>query len=94
MLLKFSSRRLGLVEQRLLADDLGFAALAPLGTDVVRIDATPPIRTEIRLGLDEGAGVCHHVEDALIERFGAEIGLARNSVMPASRAKVTRVFSV
>ena len=79
-------------EQGSLLDDIGLAAFAALGADVVRVDITAAVGTEIGLGLDERARIGDHVDDALIEAL-AEIGLARNSVTPASRAETTRFFS-
>ena len=60
---------IGFVEQRLLADHVGLAALAPFRADIVRRRIAPAIRAEIGLGLDVGAWVGDHVDDALVERL-------------------------
>ena len=61
-----------LLEQGSLLDDVGLAALAALGPDVVRIDVTAAVGTEIGLGLDERARIGDHVDDALIETLGRD----------------------
>ena len=60
--------------------------LAALGADVIGVDAAAPVGAEIGRGLDEGPRIGDHIDDALVQRL-CRIGLARNSVTPASRAR-------
>ena len=59
-------------KQGSLLDDVGLAAFAALGADIIRIDVTAAIGTEIGLGLDERARIGDHVDDALIEALGRD----------------------
>ncbi|PHJ89164.1 hypothetical protein VF08_37840, partial [Nostoc linckia z8] len=67
-----SHRALGLVQQRLDLDHLGFLALAALGTHIARTVVAAAIRSEKSFGLDERSRIDHHVEDALVERLGRD----------------------
>src|SRR3569833_3739750 len=62
----------GLVEQRGLLQHLVLFADAALGTHIGGVGVAAPVRPEIGLGLDEGAGIGAHVEDALIEPLGRD----------------------
>src|ERR1700754_4660830 len=62
----------GLVEQGGLLHHFHLAADAALGTDIGVAGITPPVGTEIGLGLDERAGIGDDVENALIERLGRD----------------------
>ena len=59
-----------LIEQRRLLHHFHLAADAPLGPDIGGVGVAAAIGAEIGFGLDEGAGVGDHVEDALIEPLG------------------------
>ena len=68
-------------KQGSLFDDVGLAALAAFGADIVRVDVAAAVGTEIGLGLDERARIGDHVDDALIKalgrnRLGEEFGNA------------------
>src|SRR2546423_3455341 len=67
-----SARDLCFVEQGSLSDDVGAAAFGALRPDVIGIDVAPPVAAQIALGLDEGARITDHIEDALIERLGRD----------------------
>src|SRR5256885_4249426 len=72
----------GLVEQRGLLQHLVLFADAALGAHIGGIGVAAPVRAEIGLGLDEGAGTGDHVEDALVEplrldRLGPKFSEAR-----------------
>ena len=59
-----SCEQLGFVEQRVLADDVRLAALAPFRPDVIGHDIAPAVGAEIGLGLDERARVGDDIDDA------------------------------
>src|SRR6185312_16939882 len=59
-------------EQRGRADDVRLAALAPLGSGVVRVDVAAPVGAKIGLGLDEGPRIGDDVDDALVESLGRD----------------------
>src|SRR3954464_14033934 len=69
----------GLVEQRWLLEHLVLFADATLGPHIGGGGVAASIRAKIGLGLDEGAGACNDVENALVEslrrdRLGQEFG--------------------
>src|SRR5262249_57689717 len=70
--LERSDRRLGLVEQRLLPDHVGLAALATLRADIIGVDVASPVRPEIGARADERTRVGDDIEDALIQRLGRD----------------------
>src|SRR5262245_7035777 len=70
--LESSDRRLGLVEQRLLPDHVGLAALATLRADIIGVDVASPVRPEIGARADERTRVGDDIEDALIQRLGRD----------------------
>src|SRR2546423_8259678 len=61
-----SRRRSRLLEQWLLLDDVGLAALAPLRPGIVRIGVAAAVWAEIAARPDERARIRHDVEHALI----------------------------
>src|SRR5262245_13893499 len=70
--LQLSYRGLGLVEQPLLPDDIGLAALASLRAGIIGIYVAAPVRTEIGLCTDEGTRIGDDVENPLIQRLGRD----------------------
>src|SRR5712671_7955510 len=77
-----SARHSDFVEQGLLLDDVGVAALAPFGPDIGQVGVAAPVRPEIGPRLDERPWAHDDIEDALIERLGGdrlrqELGHAR-----------------